>query len=103
MSKLVVTQELIEKINELYLEIKTYAGVSRALGGSPSSTTVKKYIIPNYVPQEKLEVKKFDRKLVPPFEEVLNMFKGLDNYGALCTLSEIEEIEIEELWEELLV
>ena len=98
-----ITQEQIVRLNELYLKIGTYSGVSRAMGGSPSPTTVKKYIIPNYIPQEKLEVKKFDRKLVPPFEEVLNMFKGLDNYGALCILSEIEEIEIEELWEELLV
>lgn len=98
-----ITQEQIIRLNELYLKIGTYSGVSRAMGGSPSPTTVKKYIIPNYVPQEKLEVKKFDRKLVPSFEDVLNMFKGLDNYGELCTLSEIEEIEIEELWEELLV
>lgn len=98
-----ITQEQITRLNELYLKIGTYSGVSRAMGGSPSPTTVKKYIIPNYVPQEKLEVKKFDRKLIPPFEEVLNVFKGLDNYGTLCTLSEIEEIEIEELWEELLV
>lgn len=98
-----ITQEQIIRLNELYLKIGTYSGVSRAMGGSPSPTTVKKYIIPNYVLQEKIEAKKFDRKLVPPFEEVLNMFKGLDNYGVLCTLSEIEEIEIEELWEELLV
>lgn len=36
-----VGQETIIKINDLYLEIGTYAGVSRALGGSPSPTTVK--------------------------------------------------------------
>lgn len=35
MARTVVTQEMIEKMNELYLQIGTYAGVSRAMGGTP--------------------------------------------------------------------
>lgn len=54
MARTVVTQDLIIKMNELYLKIGTYSGVSRELGGSPSPTTVKKYIIPNYNPIEKI-------------------------------------------------
>ena len=55
MSRTTMTQEKIIEINELYLKIKTYAGVSRAMGGSPSPTTVKKYIIPNYVSKENIK------------------------------------------------
>ena len=43
MAKTVVTQEMIKEINELYTEIKTYAGVARKIGIAP--TTVKKYIV----------------------------------------------------------
>ena len=41
-----VTQEMIIQMNELYLDIKTYAGVARVVGVSPS--TVKRYITPNF-------------------------------------------------------
>lgn len=98
-----ITQEKIIELNELFLKIGTYAGVSRAMGGSPSPTTVKKYIIPNYKPQKQVEKKVFNRELIPPFEEVLKKFRGLDNYGDLCVLDQKEEIEIEKLWEELIL
>lgn len=99
MAKSIVTPELVEKINELYLKIGSYAGVSRELGGSPSPTTVKKYIIPNYISKENRKVKIFDKEIstIPPFE----IFKNLDNWGELCILSEEEEKEIHILWEEL--
>lgn len=41
-----VTQEMIVRMNDLYLELKTYAAVARKVGVSP--TTVKRYINPNY-------------------------------------------------------
>lgn len=50
-----VTQQDIIKINELYLQHKTYAAVARKTGFS--ATTVKKYIIQNFaaVPTTKFE------------------------------------------------
>lgn len=50
-----VTEDMILQMNELYLELKTYAAVSRVVGVSP--TTVKKYINPNF---QKVEQKKHE-------------------------------------------
>lgn len=99
MARTVVTPEMIEEINRLYLKIGTYAGVSREMGGTPSATTIKKYIIPNYIPKEHLKIKKFNSEIssLPDYEP----FKLVDNWGELCVLSETEEVEIKGLWEEL--
>ena len=99
MARTIVTQEMIEEINTLYLKLGTYAGVSRAMGGTPSATTVKKYIVPGFVPKEVIQKKEFssDISALPDYEP----FKSLDNWGELCVLSESEEAEIHELWEEL--
>ena len=83
MGRLIVDNDLIIKMNELYLQIGTYAGVSRALGGSPSASTVKKYIVPGYKPQAEVTKISF--------------------FGDLCELAATEIAEIEKLWEELLV
>lgn len=48
-----VQQEDIIKMNELYIQIGTYAGVARAVGFSAG--TVKRYIQENYVPQDKIK------------------------------------------------
>lgn len=101
MASLKVTPKLIEEMNELYLLLKTYAGVSRALGGSPSPTTVKKYIIPNYTSQKNLVKKKFLIDDVPKFSP--ERFSGVVNWGDLCVLSEEEKADIESLWDELTV
>ena len=101
MGRLVMTQEKIIEINELYLQIKTYAGVSRALGGSPSPTTVKKYIIPNYQSQKNIDIKKFDKESISK-EFDFNSFL-IENWGELCILSNAEQEEIKELWNELLL
>ena len=45
-----LTQEEIKKINELYLQYKTYAAVARELKRAPS--TIKKYVDPNYQSEE---------------------------------------------------
>ena len=101
MARTVVTQELITKINDLYLEIGTYAGVSRALGGSPPPTTVKKYIIKDYKKVKEIKKTEFHKEDLPEFTG-LN-FVGIDNYGDICVLSEKEKDEIKELWKEILI
>lgn len=91
----IVTQNDIREINRLYLELKTYAAVSRATGFSPA--TVKKYIIQDYnIPNESNFIR-FDRPL-PEFDST--MFRGTD-WGELCVLSPNEEQEIRDLWKEL--
>lgn len=101
MAKTVVTQEMIEEINTLFLKIGTYAGVSRAMGGTPSATTVKKYIIPNFTPREALKKKEFNTPIseIPDYEP----FKLMENWGDLCVLSDDEYDEVEKLWEELVL
>ena len=101
MSRSIITQDQIIEMNELYLKIKTYAGVSRALGGSPSPTTVKKYIIPGYTSKALIEKKVFHKDDLPEF--AADIFRGVDNWGDLCFLSKDEEKEIVELWNELLI
>ena len=92
-----VTQEDIEIFNNLYYKNHNYSETARISGFS--ATTVKKYIIPNYTPKEHLKIKKFNSKIssLPDYEP----FKLVDNWGELCVLSETEEVEIKELWEEL--
>ena len=90
-----VGQETIIKINDLYLEIGTYAGVSRALDGSPSPTTVKKYIIPGY----KKEVRVLaDKKTLPELD--LKMFDGC--WDNLIQIREDEKALIEEVRKEVI-
>ena len=101
MAKTVVTQEMIVQMNELYLEIGTYAGVSRAMGGTPSPSTVKKYIIPKFTSKNNIEVEVFHEGDLPEF--AAEIFCGVDNWGDLCSLSETEEEEIVKLWNELLI
>lgn len=101
MARLQVTPELIVEMNELYLKIGTYAGVSRELGGSPSASTVKKYITPNYVSKTKRELIVFHKDELPEF--ATDLFCGIDNWGDLCVLSKSEEEEITKLWDELII
>lgn len=101
MARSPITQDQIIEMNELYLQIGTYAGVSRALGGSPSPTTVKKYIIPGYMSKNTITRKTFHKGDLPEF--VADIFSGVDNWGDLCRLSKDEHDEIMELWNELLI
>ena len=96
-----ITEDTIIEINELYLKIGTYAGVSRAMGGSPAPSTVKKYIISNYIPRKNIKKKTFQKEDLPEFNT--DIFKGVDNWGDLCILSKEEKEEMKELWEELLI
>ena len=98
MARTIIDDDLIIKMNELYLQIKTYAGVSRALGSTPSPSTVKKYIIPNYTSRKNIKRTIFNWSDVLPKEEIKLEFKDC---GDLCEMSLIEFSEIKELWEEL--
>ena len=86
-----VTQNDIELINELYLELHNYSAVSRQTGFAAS--TVKKYIIPNYI--SKKDLKKRPCKGIPN--------KGEYKINWNIELSEEEIEEIKELWEEIAV
>ena len=100
MGRLIVDNDLIIKMNELYLQIGTYAGVSRVLGGSPSASTVKKYIIPGYKPQAEVTKISFSWDDVPKAKDIELKYS---DFGDLCELAATEIAEIEKLWEELLV
>lgn len=100
MGRLIVDNDLIIKMNELYLQIRTYAGVSRVLGGSPSASTVKKYIIPGYKPQAEIIKISFSWDDVPKVKDIELKYS---DFGDLCELAVTEIAEIEKLWEELLV
>lgn len=92
-----VTQDDIKKINELYLQLKTYAAVSRATGFAPS--TVKKYVIPNYQKVEEKNIIKVTGPL-PNLESYRENFYKKD-WRELCVLSAEEHEEIKGLWKEL--
>ena len=91
----VVTQNDIQEMNKLYLELKTYAAVSRATGFAP--TTVKKYIIKDYKPIDAANIQKFTGKL----PELNSTIFRCSDWGILCELSDEEMDEIKELWKEL--
>ena len=90
-----VSPEDIIKFNDLYLELKTYAGVARETGFSAS--TVKKYIIKDYVPTEKIETQKFSGNL-PEFAP--EIFRKQD-WVSFLDMTEEEYEEIKELWKEM--
>ena len=100
MARTIITEEIKVQINELYLQIGTYSGVAKIIGCAPS--TVKKYIIPNYISKEDLQtVKKFKYEDLPEFST--ECFKNVDNWGSLCLLNDEEKKEIEEFWNELVI
>lgn len=86
-----VTQHDIIKINELYLQYKTYAAVARETGFA--ATTVKKYIIQNFaaVPTTKFE---------GSIELKSEIFKGY-SWDNLIDLSDKEKEEMEILRKEV--
>lgn len=96
-----VTNEDILRINELYYKYKVYAQVARETGFAPS--TVKKYVIPNWQPVISENIVHFDIQTLPDYKDALKLFYGIENYGVLCTLSNLEKDEIKKLWEELAV
>lgn len=92
-----ITQEQIIEMNKLYLKIKTYAGVARKIGVSPG--TVKKYIIPDFVDPQSIEIIEFKEELPAFVPESCPK----ENWSEWIKLSDREKEEIEELWKELVI
>lgn len=93
-----ITNEEIIRMNILYLKTYNYSAVAREVGCAPS--TVKKYIQPNFVNPEELEVKRFEGELPPLNKE---LFSDIENWGELCVLSDKEKEDIKELWKEIVI
>ena len=92
-----ITEDQKIQMNILYKELKTYAAVARAMGCSAS--TVKRYIIPDFVDPKDVEAVEIQVKELPP----INFDLFTRPFGDLCVLSEEERAEVKELWKELLI
>lgn len=93
-----ITDEDKIKINELYLQYKTYAEVARQTGFAAS--TVKKYVIPNYVSINDLEIKKFDKEIPNNYP---TLPQTTEEWVDLLTLNKEEWDGLEELRKEILI
>ena len=92
-----VTQDEILRMNDLYLAIGTYSGVAREVGRAPS--TVKRYIISDYTPQEETSAA-FDENLWSAAEEFTPDYASfMENGSSLQTEAEKEEMRA--YWKEL--
>ena len=94
-----VTSEDILRMNEIYYKTRVFAEVARQTGFSAS--TVRKYVDINWKPIENENIIKFDMNDLPEFDTTC--FKGIENYGDLCVLTEREQDEMKELLKELVV
>ena len=96
-----VTSEDILHMNEIYYKTRVFAEVASQTGFSVS--TVRKYVDTKWTPVVTENVITFSMKDIPDFKEAVKCFRGVDNYGDLCVLTEQEREEIKELWKELAV
>lgn len=94
-----VTSEDILRMNEIFYKTHVFAEVARQTGFSAS--TVRKYVDVNWKPIENENIIKFDMNDLPEFDTTC--FKGIENYGDLCVLTERERDEMKELLKELVV
>ena len=94
-----VTSEDILRMNEIYYKTHVFAEVARQTGFSAS--TVRKYVDVNWKPIENENIIKFDMNDLPEFDTTC--FKGIENYGDLCVLTEREQDEMKELLKELVI
>ena len=94
-----VTSEDILRMNEIYYKTHVFAEVARQTGFSAS--TVRKYVDVNWRPVVSENIIRFEMDDLPEFDTTC--FKGIDNYGDLCVLTEHEQEEMKELWKELAV
>ena len=94
-----VTSEDILRMNEIYYKTRVFAEVARQTGFSAS--TVRKYVDVNWKPVINENIIKFDMNDLPEFDTTC--FKGIENYGDLCVLTEREQDEMKELWLEMVI
>ena len=89
------------QFNELYLQYRTYAAVARETGFSP--TTVKKYIIPDYVSSSAVAENTipFDKEIIDIQE--IAFPNNRKEFYELFVLTEQEREACEELRKELLL
>lgn len=93
-----VTQDDIKRFNELYYKYKTYAEVARQTGFSAG--TVSKYVDKNYVPIDDSKKKKFSGEINNKnFDNLI----AAENWGMLFKLTEKDEVELKELWTEMVI
>lgn len=93
-----VSIEDIKQMNIEYLNCHSYAEVARRTGWSAG--TVRAYIDKNFNLAKESEIHRFDPNTEFP-EFSTELFKGVDNYGDLCIMSDGEFEEIKQLWIEL--
>lgn len=99
-----ITEEQKLQINQLYYEIGVKSRVAKIMGISAS--TVSKYIIPDWKPQEKRAIKKFEGRIDNGLEFIKGFVFSEDKQDYLwcCKLLTKEEwLELEELQEEIFI
>ena len=102
MPRKTVSEEDKIQFNELYLIHGTYAEVARQTGFSAS--TVRKYIVNNYVSQEKLEdIKNIFDADIADLKPKFDFPKSLKEWQELFLYTEEEKQEAEELRKEILI
>ena len=89
-----VTEDMIIQMNKLYIELKTYAAVSRIVGVSP--TTVKKYINPNFNKVTE------NKRNIEEREINFDLFDRV-NWNILLELMPREKVDIEEVRKEVVL
>ncbi len=87
----------IIKMNELYIQVGTYAAVARAVGFSAS--TVKRYIQADYVPRASMEPVEQIKFEIPS----IGQLKYPKNWNEFLTLTEEEKINVEKLQKTILL
>lgn len=97
-----VTEEDKIKFNELYAKLGTYAAVARETGFSAS--TVRRYVIKDSTQvATPTEIVPFSEKEMKDLEDLEAMFKSIDDWAAMCELSDEEREEMKVLWKELVM
>ena len=91
-----LSNEKIAEIQQLYSEIGIYSQVAKKVGCSPS--TVKKYCTAAAVEQQ---VNKLEFNSDIPSIDTINLTFFLENNQYLTTLTNDEQKEMKELWNEL--
>lgn len=90
----------ILQFNQLYYRLKNFTEVARRTDFSVA--TVRKYTDRNWKPPE-VEIKRVGFDVIENIntEDVNAQFRGVDNYGDLCVLTDEEKEEMKKLWEEM--